>query len=207
MISYQAYAACLHGPVSSNVRRRTPPLMPSPHPAEFMRFSAPDPAVLERSIRDTRSKLAEALSRGDQSAILDCAADLGGMLTTARNEAEALDLLRTHESLASSHPSAEQIAWFWNALGTALQYIGERPVAEAYFAKAVATAHDGGWRRIEAMALHHWGRSLVEQGRLDEAESRITQALAIREELGEPRQETSRKALAEIAKLRAASDA
>ena len=181
--------------------------MPSPHAAEFMRFSAPDPAALERSIRDTRSKLAEALSCGDKSAILDCAADLGGMLTTSRNEGEALDLLRTHEPLASSHPRAEQIAWFWNALATALQYIGERAVAEAYFAKAVATAQDGGWRRIEAMALHHWGRSLVEQGRLDEAESRITQALAIREELGEPRQETSRKALAEIAKLRAASDA
>ncbi len=125
------------------------------------------------------------------------------MLTTTRNEAEALDLLRKHESLASSHPGAEQIAWFWNALATALQYVGERAVAETYFAKAVAAAHGGGWRKIEAMALHHWGRSLVEQGKLDEAELRIAQALAIREELGEPRQETSRKALAEIAKLRA----
>jgi tetratricopeptide (TPR) repeat protein len=181
--------------------------MPSPHAPEFMRFSAPDPAALERSIRDTRSKLAEALSRGDQSAILDCVADLGGMLTTSRNEAEALDLLRKHESLANSHPDAEQLAWYWNALATALQYIGERAEAETYFAKAVAVAQGGGWRRIEAMALHHWGRSLVEQGQLYEADLRIAQALAIREGLGEPRQETSRKALAEIAKLRAASDA
>jgi tetratricopeptide (TPR) repeat protein len=114
---------------------------------------------------------------------------------------------RQHESLANSHPDAEQLAWYWNALATALQYIGERAEAETYFAKAVAVAQGGGWRRIEAMALHHWGRSLVEQGQLYEADLRIAQALAIREGLGEPRQETSRKALAEIAKLRAASDA
>jgi tetratricopeptide (TPR) repeat protein len=181
--------------------------MPDPSPADFMRFTALDVGDIERSIRDTRLKLSEAQSRGDKSAILDHAADLGGMLTSARNETEALELLRSHEQLASTHPSAEQTAWFWNALATALQYVGERMAAEGYFAKAVDVAQQGGWRRIEAMALHHWGRSLVEQGRLDEAEFRVGQALVIREELGEPRRETSRKALVEIAKLRTASDA
>lgn len=188
-------------------RRGIPPPMHDPIPAQFMRFTAPDPEALERGIRDTRSKLSEAQSRGDATAILDHAADLGGMLTTARNEAAALELLRSHEHLASTHPMAEQVAWYWNALATAMQYTGDRAAAEACFARAVSVAREGGWRRIEAMALHHWGRSLVEQGRLDEAESCITQALAIREELGEPRQETSRKALAEMARLRAASRA
>jgi tetratricopeptide (TPR) repeat protein len=171
---------------------------------EFMRFTALDLEALERGIRDMRLKLSDAQSRGDARAVLDHAADLGAMLTTARNETAALELLRSHEQLARAHPVAEQVAWFWNALATALQYAGERAVAEPYFDKAVAVAQEGGWRRIEAMALHHWGRCLVEQGRLDDAESRIAQALAIREELGEPRQETSRKALIEIAKLRAA---
>ena len=172
-----------------------------------MRFTAPDPAALEQSIRVARAKLEEAQARGDDGAILDQVADLGGMLTTARNEASALELLRAHERLASSRQSEEQSAWYWNALATALQYVGERVAAEVYFAQAVAVAKEGGWRRIEAMTLHHWGRSLVEQGQLDAAESRIAQALAIREELGEPRQETSRKALAEIVRLRAAGDA
>jgi tetratricopeptide (TPR) repeat protein len=175
----------------------------SQFPAEFMRYTAPDATALEEGVVVARSKLAEAQACGNESAILDQVADLGGMLTTARREASALELLRAYEKLAISRESEEQSAWYWNALATALQYTGERVAAEAYFAKAVAVAKVGGWRRIEAMTLHHWGRSLVEQGQLDAAESRIAQALAIREELGEPRQETSRKALAEIARLRA----
>lgn len=179
--------------------------MPDPKTMEFMRFTAPDLEALECGIRDMRLKLSDARSRGDTSALLDHAADLGAMLTTARNETAALELLRSHEQLAGAHPSAEQLAWFWNALATGLQYAGDRSGAERYFVKAVAVAQEGGWRRIEAMALHHWGRCLVEQGRLDDAQSCIAQALAIREQLGEPRQETSRKALIEIAKIRAAS--
>jgi len=172
-----------------------------------MRFTASDPAALERGIEQARAKLEDAKARKDESAILDQVADLGGMLTTARNETAALELLRAYEKLAISHQSEEQSAWYWNALATALQYLGQRADAEMYFARAVAVAKEGGWQRIEAMTLHHWGRSLVEQGKLDAAELRIAQALAIREELGEPRQETSRKALSEIARLRAAGDA
>ncbi len=67
-------------------------------------------------------------------------------------------------------------------------------------------AQAGSWARVEAMALHHWDRCLVEHGHLSEAESRIKQALAIRERLGE-RQESSRNALLKIAQLRAAGDA
>ncbi|MBK7613549.1 MAG: hypothetical protein IPJ08_03520 [Burkholderiales bacterium] len=168
-----------------------------------MRYTAPDAAALEQGMVVARTKLAEAQVRGDESAILEQVADLGGMLTTARKEASALELLRAHERLATSHESEEQSAWYWNALATALQYLNERIAAEAYFARAATVARKGGWRRVEAMTLHHWGRSLVEQGQIDAAESRIAQALAIREELGEPRQESSRKALAEIARLRA----
>ena len=173
-----------------------------PIPTEFMRFTAPDPVALSRGIDEARAKLAAAESRGDGAAIIDHAADLGGMLTTARSEALAVELLRKYEALAQSLAGTEQAAWFWNALATALQYQGERERADTYFAKALSVAGDGGWRRIEAMTLHHLGRSLVERGRLDEAESRIRQALAIREELNE-RQEFSRKALQELGKLRA----
>lgn len=172
-----------------------------------MRFTAPDPVALERRIQEMRLKLSEAQSRGDEGAVLDHAADLGGLLTTARGEVAALALLREHESLADSHGAIEPCAWFWNALATALQYVGQRERAEGYFAKAVAVAKEGGWKRIEAMALHHWGRSLVEQGRLEEAESRLTQALVIRETLGEPWKASSRTALAELARLRAVGDA
>jgi tetratricopeptide (TPR) repeat protein len=180
--------------------------MHSPAPTEFMRFTAPDAAELARTINFTQEELVAAELRGDSSAIVDHAADLGGMLTTARRESEALELLRRHERLAESLSGEEQVAWFWNALATALQYAGKRVQAEAYFSRSVELARDGGWSRIEAMALHHWGRSLVEQGRLDEAELRISQALAIREQLNE-RQESSRNALHQLAQLRSAGDA
>jgi hypothetical protein len=45
------------------------------------------------------------------------------------------------------------------------------------------------------------GRSLAEQNRFAEAKSRISEALAIRIELNEPRQESSRQALVELAAL------
>jgi len=168
-----------------------------------MRFTAPDAEALSRNIHGARARLAQALTDGDEAAIVDHAADLGGLLTTARQEAEAVELLNRHAALADTHPHVEQAAWFWNALATALQYRGERQRAEGFFEKAVAVARAGGWQPIEAMTLHHWGRSLVEQGRFDEAETRLTQALAIREALGDPRQDSSRSALAELARLRA----
>jgi tetratricopeptide (TPR) repeat protein len=180
--------------------------MHSPAPTEFMRFTAPDAAELARTIKFTQESLDAAESRGDSSAMVDHAADLGGMLTTARRESEALELLRRYEALAESLSTKEQAAWFWNAMATALQYGGKRAQAEAYFSRSVELAREGGWSRIEAMALHHWGRSLVEQGRLDEAELRISQALTIRDRL-EERNESSRNALQKLAQLRSAGDA
>jgi len=171
-----------------------------------MRFTAPDASALAAAIESARVKLAAAEASKDVVAIVEHAADLGSMLTTARQEDEALKLLRSHEHQAGSLAGQEPLAWYWNALATALQYCNSREVAEHYFAEAVSTARAGGWARIEAMALHHWGRSLVEQGRLSEAESRIEKALSIRERLGE-RKESSRNALLRIAQLRVAGDA
>ncbi|MBB5202981.1 tetratricopeptide (TPR) repeat protein [Inhella inkyongensis] len=180
--------------------------MPPAPVAEFMRFTAPDPAALAQRIEEARQRLAQAQAqvRGDAVAILDSVTDLGGMLTTARGEAEALALLREHQPLAEAQAPVELLAWYWNALATALQYLGERAQADVYFEKAVALARDGGWQRIEAMALHHWGRSLVEEGRMEEAQRCFSQALVIREALGGPLQESSRKALATLAQLRSA---
>jgi len=180
--------------------------MPSAEVTDFMRFVAPDAAALAEAIKGARGKLAEAEASGQAASVVEHAADLGSMLTTAREEAEALELLRKHEKLAESLPEAEPVAWYWNALATALQYNNNRAEAESYFSRAVSAAKAGSWARIEAMSLHHWGRSLVEQGRLAEAESCIRQALNIRERLGE-RQESSRNALLKVAQLRGTGDA
>jgi tetratricopeptide (TPR) repeat protein len=175
----------------------------SRHVAEFMRYSAPDAVALERSIAETRTKLAGAVQAGEALAVVDAAADLASMLTTARMEFEARQVLDEHMPCLEPCDGHEATGWYWNAYATALQYCDKRSQADTYFTKAIDLARTNGWRRLEALALHHFGRCLVEQDRLAEAESRISEALAIRVELNEPRQESSRRALAELSVLKA----
>ena len=174
---------------------------------EFMRYTAPDSDALVRDIGVMRERLAGAIQEKNALATIDHAADLGSMLTTARMETEAVVLLQAHASLAEAHPEHEPSAWYWNALGTALQYTGQRAEAERHFARAVALSRAGGWSRILAMSLHHWGRSLAEQHRFDEAEERFGEAFAIRVRLEEPRQERSREALQLLAELKRSATA
>lgn len=175
--------------------------MPSPA-VEFMRFSAPDPDALASKIADARIKLAAATQAAESLALLDAAADLGSLFTTARMEQEALLLLEAHRPCAETHAQDEAAAWFWNAYATALQYCGRREEAVVFFGKGWALARSGGWRRLEAMVLHHWGRCLAEQQSFNEAESRFADALALRVELNDPLQESSRRALNELDRFR-----
>jgi Tfp pilus assembly protein PilF len=173
--------------------------------AEFMRYTAPDAEAHARGIHELRGKLKHAVLAGDTVATVDHAADLGSMLTTDRKEFEALHMLREHAALAEALPSEEPAGWFWSAYATALQYTGQRAEADVYFAKALGLCSASGWSRLQALVLHHWGRSLAEQRRFTEAEARISQALALRVQLQDPAQERSRRALEALALLRSQS--
>lgn len=159
---------------------------------EFMRYTAPDAEAHARGIAELREKLEHAISLRDKFAIVEHAADLGSMLTTDRKESEALRLLREYSVTAESLPHVEPAGWFWNAYATALQYTGQRSEADIYFAKALSLCGESGWSRLQSLVLHHWGRSLVEQRRFKEAEARISEALVLRVQLNDPRQESSR---------------
>lgn len=173
-----------------------------------MRYTAPDAQALASSIAGRRQQLAQALRANDPVATVDHAADLAALLTTDRRELEALPLLREHAGAAETLPAEECAGWFWNAYATALQYAGERTEADRYFGKTLALATAAGWQRLQALALHHWGRNLVEQGRVDEAQARIADALAIRVRLGDARgQASSQQALDVLAELRAGTGA
>lgn len=169
---------------------------------EFQRFTAPDPAALERGIAASRESLARALQQGADAACVDHAADLGGALTTARREAEALAVLEPHAAHADAIPHQEAAGWYWCAYATALQYLGRRDEAEPLFEKAIRLCRDGGWQKLQAMVHHHWGRSLAEQGRLDEAQAQIETALAMRQVLDDPRRASSQRALDGLNDLR-----
>ena len=70
--------------------------------------------------------------------------------------------------------------------------------AEAHFREALDHARTSGDRVLEHYTLHHVGRFLVDAGRTDEAVACFEACLAIREELDEPRAETTRAALAAL---------
>ncbi|MFG6412658.1 hypothetical protein ACG02S_01975 [Roseateles sp. DC23W] len=167
-----------------------------------MRFSAPDPQAHAIGMAALRDQLQQAVQAGDTLAIVDHAADLAGMLTTARQEREALDLLRRHADAAGALPHAEPAGWYWSAYATALQYTGQRLEADRYFAEALALSVAATWTRLQAMVLHHWGRNLAEQRRFAEAEARITEALALRVQMNHPLQQSSRLALERLTALR-----
>lgn len=172
---------------------------------EFQRFSAPDPAALDVAIVEARARLAHAIALQEALGIVEHVADLGAMLTTARQEATALALLQEHSRLAESLPGQEPTGWYWNAYATAMQYSGLRTEANAVFAKALALCQSGGWRRLQSFVLQHWGRSLVEQGQLSAAEVRFSEALAIRKELNDPRQASTERCLSALVQLRTRS--
>lgn len=167
---------------------------------DFQRFTAPDPAAHEAAIAEHRARLAAAR---DDLALVDATADLAGLLTTARCEAEAVTLLEPQRERATALSHEEAAGWFWNAYATALQYLGRRDEAEPVFAQALAVSEAGGWRRLQSFVQQHWGRSLVEQGRFDEAQARFKQALALRRELNDPRTASTERALAGLAEWRA----
>ncbi len=87
---------------------------------EFQRFTAPDAAQLAQHIANARERLAQALERADTLATVDHAADLGGLLTTARQEAQALAALMPHATLADTVPTEEAAGWYWCASATTL---------------------------------------------------------------------------------------
>ena len=169
---------------------------------EFQRFTAPDAAALQTSIAEHREQLTQALQAGDDLRIVDHTADLASLLTAARCEHEALALLQAQLDRTRALATHEPAGWFWNAYATALQYSGQRAEANTAFAKALDLAQAGGWRRLQGFVLQHWGRSLAEQGRLDEAQSRFEEALALRRQLHDPRAATTEGALAGLAELR-----
>ena len=60
-----------------------------------------------------------------------------------------------------------------------------------------------GWKVLEHFVLHHWGRCLAEQAEFGRARDCFHASLAIRQELNDPRQESSVRALEELLRLEA----
>jgi tetratricopeptide (TPR) repeat protein len=169
---------------------------------EFQRFTSPDLAALMIGIVECRGKLADARRAKSDVAIIEHAADLGSMLTTARHEDEALALLLHYLDLARSLQTEEAAGWFLNAYATALQYLDRRDEASLVFGEALDLCRINGWQRLQSFVQQHWGRCLVEQDRLNEAELHFIEALALRIQLNDPRKTSTERALEGLTRLR-----
>lgn len=164
----------------------------------FLRFRWSDPEALDREIEDARIAHASAQNTAGE---VETACRLGIALTAADREAEAAVLLDTILAKARAHPESAPAAWLLLYLATARQYLGERTVAQSMFDEALTIATTLGLRDLEHYVLHHRGRCYAEQNDLVEARRCFERALEIRLELGEPRAERTRQAIAALDKL------
>ena len=167
----------------------------------FLRHTPVDIDLHRTRIEQQRTSLQAAVASGDAVRILDHAGNLGAMLTGDRREIDAYELLSAHLAAARERDDVEESAWLIHALATAAQYVGNVEEANTLFAEALRRAQAHLWRRLEHFVLHHWGRCLAEQGRVAEARACFERSLAIRIELGDSLQDSSRRALAELAQL------
>jgi len=161
----------------------------------FQRFTPDDPEEFLVSIESVRLEVVEARSAGDVARLLDLVPDLGSMLTTARQEDEARQLLLEFLPVAREQNTPEQLGWLLFALATANQYLDHHSEANEQFSEALEVAQSIHSEQLEHYVLHHWGRFLVEQGNLEQAKNCFVRALELRVKLNEPRQQSSRRAL------------
>jgi tetratricopeptide (TPR) repeat protein len=165
----------------------------------FQRFTPDDPAELGRQIDSARSEIEALRQAGDHAGALESVASLGSLLTTARREGEARSLLLEAVASARAAEESETLGWLLLSLATANQYLELRAEAQDQFRQALAIARSLGVERLEHFTLHHLGRFLVEQHDVPQARLCFSQALALRERLDDPRQASSRRALAALA--------
>jgi tetratricopeptide (TPR) repeat protein len=167
----------------------------------FGRFTRA-PEENDAAVAAARAQLTSAVEAvpGDDAggAVLDAAVDLAEALTVAGCESEAIALVAPAVRLARETGRDETLRWALLVLATAEHYAGAEAEAEKHFREALALARASGDRVLEHYTLHHVGRFLVDTSRTDEAALCFTLCLAIREELGDPRAESTRRALAAL---------
>ena len=169
-----------------------------PHFGRFTRTPEENDAALDAARTELASAVEAPPGDGAGGAVLDAAVDVAEALTVAGREQEAIALARPAVDVARDTGRSETLRWALLVLATAEHYADEPVAAEAHFREALDHARTSGDRVLEHYTLHHVGRFLVDAGRTDEAVVCFEACLAIREELDEPRAESTRAALAAL---------
>lgn len=173
--------------------------------AFFMRYEHRNPDELRRTIDESCKILSEARRAHNQELIFQTSIDLGELLTVARRESEAIAVLEPLLKFDLDRAAPEDRAWLYLNYATANQYFQRRAAAGSYYKKALKFVRKHKLETVEHFVLHHYGRFLVETGDFRRAERRFTEALKIRQKLNDARIDSTRKALAELRRLKAAA--
>ncbi len=177
------------------------PTSPETEDGFFQRYTAADFSELEQQITRRSAALATAQAQGDLAGEVRQAVELGNLLTTARREPEACEVLSAAAILAQEDGAPEPLGWIYLHLGTARQYLGDRDSAQALFAQAAELARVNNLQMLASYVLHHRGRCLAEERKLAEARDCFTQALALRQAQNDPRAQSSQRALEALGAL------
>jgi tetratricopeptide (TPR) repeat protein len=155
------------------------------------RFTDDEREQVLRDIDEDRGVLGAAIPGAASPAILRALVRLGFSLTPLGDEEEAAENLEAAVTMArmlSEH--GEEISALLH-LATARQYLGERDRAQVLFQEGLDKAAGYGIDEDVHFLLHHRARCYAEQGKLTEARECMAQALALRQQLGDPRFITS----------------
>jgi tetratricopeptide (TPR) repeat protein len=173
-----------------------------PQFGRFTRTPEENEAALEAARVALESAVAADPDQAGAADLIDATVDLAETLTTAGREAEAVALAAPAVHLARDAGRTESLGWALLALATAEHYDGRAADAEPHFDEALEVARTTADRVLEHYTLHHLGRFLVDEQRIDDAVEAFTASLAIREQVGEPRAASTRAALEALLRSR-----
>ena len=149
----------------------TKPFMP------FQRRAGVDLAALPGQLEQALEQLAQATASGDQAARLSLAGRVGELYALLGDYQAAIPLLEEAVAGARQLGARRLEVIHWIRLATTYQYAGRHDEAEGLFRQAIVLARGAdGADRLD-FALQHFGKCLVEMGRLDEAVGCFEEAL------------------------------
>ncbi len=167
----------------------------------FQRHVADRPETLHKQIAHDLERLAALEEAGDSEGATRLSGKIGEAYRMVGDNQAAIRYLTAALDEADWRDNAPQQAVNLIRLATAVQYSGQHDEAEPLFQQAVASSREVG--RYEDYALQHYGKCLIEMGRLDEAESYLQAALQLREGSGDKGLlNATRSALRGLQKLR-----
>lgn len=170
----------------------------------FLRGEPEDRAALEQEVRVLESSYQTLCAAQDQAGALRVTGRLAERLRLLGDLERAQLYAERHHVLCLAVGSDEERARGLVRVATVRQFLGHHEAAEPLFREASRMCDRLGIVGVKDFALQHFGKCLVEMGRLDEAADCFKEALRLRQKKNDASLLAStREAIDALSKLRA----